>query len=296
MKSPGSEILNFGPISIRWYGLLIAISVYIGLYLSNYLAKKRNLPNGTFNDLLPFLILSSIIGARLYYVIFEWEMYSGNRFWSSLNILGLNFKIPSFLEIWGGGIAIHGAIIAGGFSVFIFSRLRSLNFGIVIDSLIPSVALGQSIGRWGNFFNNEAFGIPTDLPWKLYIPVIKRPLVYFDQDYFHPTFLYESIWNFLIFGILIYLFKLALNRRINLPNGALSFFYLILYGAGRFWIEWLRIDPLCINSSPPFCYGGIRVAQLVSIVFLVIGISGLIWTFKKCKSTFINKIKLNKKS
>ena len=113
--SPGSEFIQLGPFTIRWYGLLIAIAVLIGLNLSSKLANQRGLKNGLISDLLPLLVLSSIIGARIYYVSFEWRNYSGINFWSSINLLGLTIPIPSAIEIWGGGIAIHGALIAGVF-------------------------------------------------------------------------------------------------------------------------------------------------------------------------------------
>ena len=277
--SPGSEFLRLGPFVIRWYGLLIAIAILIGLNLSSNLANQRGLKNGIISDLMPFLVLSSVIGARIYYVSFEWRNYSGINFWSSINFLGLTIPIPSAIEIWGGGIAIHGALIAGTISVIIFCRLRSQNFWDVLDVLLPSVALGQSIGRWGNFFNNEAFGVPTNLPWKLFIPYIYRPEIFSVQKYFHPTFLYESIWNILIFSLLIVLFHYSIKSRIFLPSGALSCIYLITYSVGRFWIEGLRIDPLCLGGLPPFCEGGLRMAQVISAFLFAIGILGLWWLY-----------------
>ena len=134
---------------------------------------------------MPILILSSVIGARFYYVLFEWRYYSGINFWSKNNFFGLTFSIPKFFEIWRGGIAIHGALIFGTIAVIIFCRIKNQNIWDVLDVLLPSVALGQSIGRWGNFFNNEAFGLPTNQPWKLFIPIESRPRVFLDQSYFH---------------------------------------------------------------------------------------------------------------
>ena len=294
-QSPGSTIFNLGPISLRWYGVLIALSVLIGLKLSTYLAKKRNLAQGLVNDLLPILILSSIIGARIYYVIFEWELFSGENFWTSISIFGLNFPIPSALEIWGGGIAIHGALILGTLSVYIFAKYKNINFLNLIDILFPSVVLGQCIGRWGNFFNNEAFGLPTQLPWKLFIPLSNRPYIFLSESYFHPTFLYESVWNFIIFITLITIFHLGLRKIINLPNGIICFTYLIMYGFGRYFIEALRIDPLCINSLPPMCQGGIRMAQLISILFVIIGLAGYFIIYKRNNILVTKEIKSNNK-
>jgi len=279
-KSPGAEFLQLGPLSIRWYGLLIAISVLIGLNLSSKLASQRGLRKGLINDLMPFLVFASVIGARIYYVGFEWRNYSGVNFWSSIRFLGLTFPIPSALEIWGGGIAIHGALIGGTISVVLFCRLRNQYFWDILDVLLPSVALGQAIGRWGNFFNNEAFGVPTNLPWKLFIPYNFRPAIFADQNYYHPTFLYESIWDLAICVLLIILFQRSIKGRMNLPSGALSCIYLISYSVGRIWIEGLRTDPLCLGALPPFCEGGFRIAQLLSLLLFGLGTVGLFWLYQ----------------
>ena len=172
--SPGPELFQFGPFVLRWYGLLIAAAVLIGLNLSSRLAQQRKLENGLISDLLPLLVLCSVIGARIYYVAFEWHNYAATPL--------------KALAIWEGGIAIHGALIAGTLTLILFCRWRQQSFWDVLDVLVPSVALGQAIGRWGNFFNSEAFGIPTDLPWKLFIPEQNRPIIYVNQDFFHPTF------------------------------------------------------------------------------------------------------------
>ena len=281
LVSPGPIFFNLGPLTIRWYGLLIASSILIGFYLSSFLAESRGIHRKYINDLTPILVLCSLVGARIYYVAFEWRNFSGDYFWSSINILGVSISIPSVFAIWGGGIAIHGALIAGSISVFIFCRLKKIAFWNFIDVLIPSVILGQAIGRWGNFFNNEAFGIPTDLPWKVWIPITLRPineageLIFGSSQYFHPTFLYESISNILIFLIILFVFNKGIKGIIKLLPGAITFIYLIAYSLGRFWIEGLRIDSLCVASLPPDCEGGIRIAQLISIVLVCAGSFGL---------------------
>jgi phosphatidylglycerol:prolipoprotein diacylglycerol transferase len=145
--------------------------------------------------------------------------------------------------------------------------------------LVPSVVLGQAIGRWGNFFNSEAFGVPTDLPWKLFIPYGNRPKVFVDSEFFHPTFLYESLWNIGVFAVLIVLFRLGRQGKIPLPPGALSCIYLLSYSLGRIWIEGLRIDPLCLGGQPPFCDGGLRIAQLMSLSLMAIAGFGLFWLY-----------------
>ena len=142
--------------------------------------------------------------------------------------------------------------------------------------LVPSVALGQAIGRWGNFFNSEAFGLPTDLPWKLLIRNVPFHVQasFPGERFFHPTFLYESLWNLGVFVVLLVLFTQAGQGRFKLPAGALSCIYLLLYSLGRLWIEGLRLDPLCLGGVPPFCDGGVRMAQLMSLALMAVAGSG----------------------
>ncbi len=259
--SPGPVVTSLLGLTLRWYGLLIAAAVLVGLLLAMRLGRQRGIDPGVIADLLPQLVLWAIVGARLYYVLLEWRQFRLN--WIEV------------LAIWHGGIAIHGALLGGTLCLILFCRRRKLPFWTLLDVLVPSVVLGQAIGRWGNFFNSEAFGLPTDLPWKLYIPVFNRPDPFIDQQFFHPTFLYESLWNLGVFALLLVLFRLGLKGRIKLPAGALSCVYLIGYSLGRFWIEGLRIDPLCLFSTPPFCEGGLRMAQLMSLLLIGFGAFGL---------------------
>ncbi|AII42671.1 prolipoprotein diacylglyceryl transferase [Synechococcus sp. KORDI-100] len=265
--SPGPELIQLGPFTLRWYGLLIAAAVLIGLNISSRLARSRDLDNGLISDLLPILILASVLGARAYYVAFEWRNYSDN--WIKA------------LAIWEGGIAIHGALIAGTLTLILFCRWRRQSFWDLLDVLVPSLALGQAIGRWGNFFNSEAFGVPTDLPWKLFIPYQNRPVIYANAEFFHPTFLYESIWNLALFLLLIVLFRRGEQGKMTLPSGALACTYLLGYSLGRIWIEGLRIDPLCLGALPPACEGGLRIAQLVSGLLMLAGVAGLLWLYAR---------------
>ena len=263
--SPGPLLFQLGPFSLRWYGLLIALAVLLGLVLATRLGKLRGIDPALIADLLPILVLAAVVGARLYYVLFEWRQYQ-------LNWLDA-------LAVWRGGIAIHGALLGGTAAVILYARWRRLAFWNLLDVLLPSVALGQAIGRWGNFFNSEAFGLPTDLPWRLTIPLANRPLDFLDQATFHPTFLYESLWNLGVLALLLVLFFRGVRGRINLPAGALSCVYLIAYSAGRLWIEGLRIDPLCLLGSPPDCAGGLRMAQLMSLLLISLGAFGLSWLY-----------------
>ena len=274
IQSPGETFLNLGFITIRWYGLLISLSVIMGLLISKKLAKSRNIDPQYISDVLPSLIISSIVGARAYYVIFEWRQYSGNNFFTSFNLFNNAIEIPSFLALWEGGIAIHGGLIGGFLCILLFCKSKNIHLKTFIDILIPSIILGQSIGRWGNFFNNEAFGVPTDLPWKLFIPIQYRPIEFINSEFFHPTFIYESLWNCLIFIILIIIFNKQ-NKNNSVRPGFISCLYLISYSFGRFWIEGLRIDPLCIGGMPPFCNGGLRMAQFISIFLFSSGLIGI---------------------
>ena len=289
IQSPGDTFLNLGFLTIRWYGLLISISVVIGLFISKKLAKSRNINPQYISDILPSLIISSIIGARAYYVIFEWRQYSGENFFTSFDLFNNVIQIPSFLAIWQGGIAIHGGLIGGFLCILFFCKSKNIHLKTFIDILIPSIILGQSIGRWGNFFNNEAFGIPTDLPWKLFIPIQNRPIEFTNYQFFHPTFIYESLWNFFIFILLIIIFYQQNNKNSVRP-GFISCLYLIGYSFGRFWIEGLRIDPLCIGGIPPFCDGGLRMAQFISIFLFSSGLIGIF--FLRLKS-YKNKTRNN---
>ena len=263
--SPGPLLFQLGPFSLRWYGLLIAIAVLLGLLLATRLGRQRGIEPALIADLLPILVLAAVFGARLYYVIFEWRQYQ-------LNWLDA-------LAVWRGGIAIHGALIGGTIAVILYCRWRRIAFWNLLDVLVPSVALGQAIGRWGNFFNSEAFGLPTELPWKLTIPFANRPVEFLDQTTFHPTFLYESLWNLGVVALLLLLFRRASQGNLQLPAGALSCVYLLSYSTGRLWIEGLRIDPLCLAGTPPFCEGGLRMAQLVSLVLIGVGGLGLYWLY-----------------
>ena len=235
-------IFQIGPLSIRWYGVLIMAGVILGLILAGREAKRQDVSIELIYDLFFYMILSAVVGARLYYVIFSWDLYRNN--------------IREIFAFWHGGLAIHGAVVGGIVSALIYTRLKGLSFWVVADICAPSLILGQAIGRWGNFFNQEAFGRPTGFPWGIFIDEAHRPLQYMQQTHFHPTFLYESLWNFCAF-----LFLLWVRRRRGVIRGDVFLAYFMLYSLGRFWIEGLRTDSLM--------FAGFRVAQGVSL-FLVL--------------------------
>ena len=255
--SPGPILFELGPVAIRWYGLLIASAVLIGVSLSTYLAKHRNLNSDIIGDLAIWLVIGAIPCARLYYVLFQWQEYAQ--------------RPEDIIAIWKGGIAIHGAMLGGILAATIFARLNKVSIWLLADLVVPSLILGQAIGRWGNFFNSEAFGRPTNLPWKLYIPPENRPPNLINFEYFHPTFLYESLWNLLVFWLLMSLFFRDLKRKPHLKVGTLALVYLVAYSTGRVWIEGFRTDSLML--------GPLRMAQVVSLGAITLGITGLVWLY-----------------
>ncbi|MFN5514840.1 MAG: prolipoprotein diacylglyceryl transferase [Cyanobacteriota bacterium] len=257
-QSPGPILWQFGPLALRWYGLLIASAFLLGCVLAQNLAQRRRIDPGLISELAIWLLLTAIPAARLYYVLFEWPRYAAHP-WHAL-------------AIWQGGIAIHGALIGGTLAAWVFVRCHRLSFWNLLDVLTPAVILGQAIGRWGNFFNSEAFGAPTDLPWKLYIPLDYRPWAYRQFEYFHPTFLYESLWNLGVFGILMTVFFYGLRHPQRVKVGAVTGLYLLLYSAGRVWIEGLRMDSLML--------GPLRMAQLVSLTLMLLGSAILFWLYR----------------
>lgn len=276
-QSPGPMIPH---TPLRWYGVLIALAVVIGLTLSSRLARWRGLDPVLISDLLPLLAIAALVAARIYYVVFEWERYRDA--WTRL--FGV-IPIPRAVAFWEGGIAIHGGMVGALLAVWVFSRLRQQPFWDLLDVLAPSLALGQAIGRWGNFFNSEAFGVPVpaDFPVSVKIPPsLVDPQVLLSSpgaSHFHATFFYESLWNLAVFGVLTGLLLRCRRGGFQLPVGALTCTYAIAYGLGRFWIEGLRTDPLCLFSSPPFCEGGLRIAQVMSGAMIVLGSLGLAWLY-----------------
>jgi phosphatidylglycerol---prolipoprotein diacylglyceryl transferase len=260
--SPGSTMFQLGPLTVRWYGFLIACAVLTGVLLSQSLAKRRNIDPELVGDLAIWLVIGAIPCARAYYVLFNWSSYAQHP--------------DQIIAIWRGGIAIHGALLGGTIAAIVFSRLNRVSFWKLMDVVAPSFILGQAIGRWGNFFNSEAFGDPTNLPWKLYIPPELRPPAFQSFEYFHPTFLYESLWNLMVFSLVIFLFFRSTNGKLSLKPGALFLVYFTSYSLGRFWIEALRTDSLML--------GPLRIAQVVSLLGMGFGLAGLVWLYRLNRS------------
>lgn len=219
-------------LQVRWYGILIAIGVLIGTIIALREAKRLGLDEEILLDLLIWEVPLSLVGARLYYVVFSWDLYKDNPI--------------EALDIRSGGLAIHGVIITAIIVAIIFTRIKKVSFWTVTDACAPSLILAQGIGRWGNYLNQEAHGGPTDLPWGIMVDGVKV----------HPTFLYESIWNFGVF-----VFLLWYGRKKQKVKGEVFLLYIALYSFVRFFIEGLRTDSLML--------GQIRVAQLVSLIGVI---------------------------
>lgn len=246
MQAPNPIAFTIAGIDIRWYGILIGVAFLLAIYISYLRAPKFGIVQDDILDLTIFLIPCSIIGARAYYVIFSYDNYRGN--------------FIQMLNLRAGGLAIHGGIIAGVIVSYIVAKRKKIKFSNLADLIMPQVALAQAIGRWGNFFNSEAHGGPTNLPWAI--------TVYGEKV--HPTFLYESIWCFFIFILLIFL-----SNKIKF-NGQIALLYAMLYSFERFWVEGLRTDSLMI--------GQFRQAQVLSLVVFILALSAYIYQVRKYKN------------
>jgi phosphatidylglycerol---prolipoprotein diacylglyceryl transferase len=252
--SPGAIAFKFGVFTIYWYGIIIAVSFLIGLFVVLKIAKERynshTVEDNIYN--LAFLVLpGALIGARLYFVLFNLDYYLLNP----LDIIMIN----------KGGLSIHGAILGGFLTGICYTFKKKLPTLMYADLFSMGLVLGQAIGRWGNFFNSEAFAKPTNLPWKLYIPPLMRPEKYANEAFFHPAFLYESLWDIFVFFILYFF----IWKKYSDKKGTVFFSYLILYSIGRICIESIRIDSI-------FNFLGLPVAQWASIILIITGIIGII--------------------
>ena len=253
--SPGPVLFQFGPLTLRWYGLLIATAVLIGLNLSSRLAQSRKLENGLISDLLPLLVLFSVIGARLYYVAFEWHNYANQPM--------------KALAIWEGGIAIHGALIAGTLTLFLFCRWRRQPFLDVLDVLVPSVALGQAIGRWGNFFNSEIVGKYTGSNFGVVFQNRGESLPRY------PAQMYEAFGYLILFFIL----KKLYNNSCGDQKGFLLGLFFIGLFTIRFFVEFIKESQGGFESAMPMLSTG----QWLSIPFIFLGLGLIVLSIKKQK-------------
>lgn len=240
---------SIGPISVRWYGLLIASAMLIGIIGGCRAVRQRGLNEDDFLSVIIVAIVSAFVGARLYYVVFNLPYYLAHP--------------GEIIATWHGGLAIHGGILGGALAVWLMCRRYQFSFWQLADIIAPFLILGQAIGRWGNFVNQEAYGAAVDkaeVPWAIYIQATGQ--------YHHPTFLYESIWNLLVFFFLLWLGHQAFAKR-----GEIALAYFMLYSVGRVFVEGLRTDSLML--------GPLRMAQVMSLILFIAALVMLIYRRKK---------------
>jgi prolipoprotein diacylglyceryl transferase len=234
IPSPSNGVWHIGPLPLRAYALGIIVGAMVALWIGEKRYVARGGHEGLISDIAIWAIPFGIVGARIYHVATDPELYFGD-----------GQHVLDAFKIWNGGLGIWGAIAGGAVGALIACRRYGVSFSSVADALAPGLLVAQAIGRIGNYFNQELFGKPTTKPWGLEIDVDKRPAGFTQFATFHPTFLYELLWNLGAAALLI-----AIDRKIKLTGGRAFALYVMLYTAGRFWIEQLRIDP--VNDLGPF--------------------------------------------
>ncbi|HYV33529.1 MAG TPA: prolipoprotein diacylglyceryl transferase [Candidatus Limnocylindria bacterium] len=269
-----SQAFSIGPLTIHYYGIVMAIAAASGFYLAIKRAPQYGISLKIAEDLLFWIIIGGFVGARLYHVITSYPYYLANP--------------ADILKVWNGGLSIFGALIGGVVTLMVYIRLQTTNYKLLtlLDWLTPSLLLGQIIGRFGNLFNYEAFGYPSNLPWKMFVPLQFRPSQYIQFNFFQPFFLYEVLANAIILFLLLKLSAIQRSKSdfakassdfapANAGSGKLFFYYLLLYNSVRFCLEFLRTDSTFI--------GNFRVNAIVSLVLLALAILGIIYTQHKGK-------------
>jgi len=257
IPSPTIAYIDLGPFRIHFYALFILIGIAIAIWLGNSRLKARGGKPGAVLDIALWAVPFGIIGGRIFHVLTHWGFYFGE-----------GKDLTKVFAIWEGGLAIYGALILGIVGAYIGARFAGIRFLSFADAIAPGVILAQAFGRLGNYFNQELFGLPTDLPWGLEIgtPNEALPVGLPEGTLFHPTFLYEIIWNLLGFALI-----LLIENRLKLRWGQTFGLYLAVYSVGRFWIEGLRIDP-----SEAFL--GIRTNQWSAAIGLIVGAALIYWS------------------
>ena len=245
---------SLGPLDVRWYALFILTGIFLAMGLCSWLAERRGLDGEFVLDLAPILVISALVGARVYYILLRWDYYLDHP--------------GEAINVRLGGLTIHGGIIAGVLAAWWYTRRHKQPFLTWTDIIAPGLALGQALGRWGNWANQEAFGTPSDLPWAMEIAPENRPAEYIDVATFHPTFLYESIFN-LVNAVFLSWLVLQVPKRGYLRAGDVTGVYLILYGVVRFFIEGIRTDSLMIGPWPAAYW--LSIALVLAGTALIVG-------------------------
>ncbi len=253
-------MINLFGLEIKWYSFLILVGILLGLFLVSKEAKKFNLDKNDIFNMCFYAIVVGIIGARIYYVLFNIHYY--------------RYNLLEIFQIWNGGLAIHGGLIFGAITIYLYCKNKHINFVRILDILAPAVILGQAIGRWGNFFNSEAHGFATTYVYlkNLHVPEFIIKGMHIGGIYYLPTFYFEFLWCLLGFLII-----LIVRRFKYVKVGTISSLYLMWYSFGRFFIEAWRTDSLML--------GGFKVAQIISALLFIIGFIYLIYIYSKGKYT-----------
>ncbi len=250
LPSPPSPIIfEAGPFALRYYGICIALCIAVGTWLTSRQLERKGYDGELALDSLFFIIIPGFIGARAYHVITDYQLYAADPF-------------PAVFEVWNGGLGIYGAVAGGFLGAVAFAWLRGISVLDFADAAAPGLILAQAVGRWGNYFNQELFGRPTSLPWGIRISPENRPAEYADANAFHPTFLYESIWNLLGCFVLLWIARRFVNW---LRPGDLFLIYVSLYSVGRFLVETLRVDPAFLIGGD--FRGNLFVSSVLALVF-----------------------------
>jgi len=257
-QSPGAIAFTVASLDVHWYGIIMSLAILCGLFVILFIRSRffKEISVDSICDLSFLLIIWGIIGARLYYVILDYKYF-----------LRFPLEIPA---VWNGGISIQGAVLGGIIAALFYSKKNNINFLKYADLFVFGLVTGQIIGRWGNFFNSEAFGLPCDLPWKLYIPYSSRPLEYKMYEYFHPAFLYESILSLIILFILYFILSKCTKR----IDGVIFYSYIILYSIARILVETIRTDSV-LNIY------NIHIAHITAVFFIIAAAVGILYLRSK---------------
>jgi prolipoprotein diacylglyceryl transferase len=251
IPSPDNGVVDIGPLPVHVYGLLLAVGVLVAAWIAERRWVARGGDVKTFNDMAIWIVIGGVVGARVYHVISDYQLFTDD--W-----------LRAF-QIWKGGLSIWGVLGGGAIAVIVMTRIKHVETLVLFDCVAPGLLAAQAIGRWGNYANQELFGGPTDLPWGLEISPANRPAGYANVETFHPTFLYESLYCLFLLGVL-----LLVERRFRLRKGQALALYLATYTFGRFFFEHLRVDPA--NEI-----AGVRVNSWVSAIVCILSVAWFAW-------------------
>lgn len=255
IPSPDQGVWELGPLPIRAYALIILVGIVVGAVIADRRWVARGGRKGEMYDIALWAVPFGIVGARIYHVLTDWPTYFGDG----------GAGLAAAARIWQGGLGIWGAVAGGALGAWIAARRHGILLPPVADAVAPGIAVAQAIGRWGNWFNQELFGRPTDLPWGLEISPANRPLGYEQFETFHPTFLYESLWCLLVAGLVIWA-----DRRFTLGHGRAFALYVFLYCIGRLWIEAVRIDTATIVAGLRINIWTAAIIALLALAYVIV--------------------------